>query len=276
MLLSYLPLIILMGLTLFAIAYVAGKPLLVKKRRVRIANQPFPKSWRKILQQKIPYFYSMPTDLQLQLKKHILVFLDEKKFYGFKGITINDEIRVTIAAQACLLLLNRDTDYYPKLKSVYVYPAAFIAKNTGVDNAGVLKNHHRILSGESWDIGKVILSWRDSEKGAQDFSDGHNVVIHEFAHQLDQETGVANGAPFLKSKNNNQWSKVLSREFEMLTIKARKGEDALLDHYGATNPAEFFAVASEVFFEKPKEMLKMHEQLYLQLQAFYQVNPAIW
>jgi len=200
-------------------------------------------------------------------------------FGGFLGLTpieITDEIKVTIASQACLLLLNRKTNYYPKLRSIYVYPAAFITRHESRDGAGVLQNQARVLSGESWELGKVILSWKDSKHGALVFNDGHNVVIHEFAHQLDQETGIANGAPFLKSKKNKCWSHVLSKEFEQLQQQVRRGEHSLLDHYGATNPAEFFAVASEVFFERPQDMLNQHPQLYKQLQGFYQVNPAIW
>ncbi len=270
------PLIIISLLVVGLIGYILSKPALTARRRNQIKSKPFPKQWRLILRRNVPYFYSMPADIQLKLKQHVLVFLDEKKFYGFEGININDEIRVTIAAQACLLLLNRSTDYYPKLKSIYVYPAAFITKHESRDAAGVLQNNPRVLSGESWELGKVILSWKDSKEGALVFNDGHNVVIHEFAHQLDQETGAANGAPFLRHKERRCWSQVLAEEFQQLQNKAKEGEATLLDHYGATNPAEFFAVASEVFFERPGEMKKLHLELYQQLKGFYQVDPAIW
>jgi len=270
------PLIIISLLVIGLIGYILSKPLLTARRRNQIKSQPFPKQWRLILRQNVPYFYSMPADIQLQLKQHVLIFLEEKKFYGFEGIHITDEIRVTIAAQACLLLLNRATDYYPKLKSIYVYPAAFITKHESHDAAGVLQNNPRILSGESWELGKVILSWKDSKEGALVFNDGHNVVIHEFAHQLDQETGAANGAPLLRHKERRCWSQVLADEFQQLQNKANRDEATLLDHYGATNPAEFFAVASEVFFERPNEMKKLHTGLYQQLKGFYQVDPANW
>ncbi len=270
------PLIIIGLAVVGLIGYILFKPRWIESKRNQIKSQPFPKEWRSILKRNVPFFYSMPADLQLQLKQHVLVFLQEKTFYGFEGIEINDEIRVTIAAQACLLLLNRKTNYYPKLKSIYVYPAAFITRHATHDSAGVLQNQARVLSGESWELGKVILSWKDSQHGAQVFNDGHNVVIHEFAHQLDQETGIANGAPFLKHKNKQCWSQVLSKEFEELQRKAQRGEDSLLDHYGATNPAEFFAVASEVFFERPQAMQRQHSALYQQLQGFYHINPAIW
>ncbi|WP_444998404.1 M90 family metallopeptidase [Aliikangiella sp. IMCC44359] len=270
------PILIIFTVSITLIAYVVLKPKWIEKQRDKVRALPFPKAWREILQRNMPFFYSMPVDLQLQLKKHIQVFLAEKKFTGFKGLEITDEIKVTIAAQACLLILNRKTSYYPKLKYIYVYPAAFITAHEGKDAAGVLHNQQRVLSGESWELGKVVLSWQDSKQGAKNFSDGHNVVIHEFAHQLDQETGAANGAPFLKHKNRHCWSHVLSKEFENLQFQARHGEDSLLDYYGATNPAEFFAVASEAFFERPAEFLKNYPQLYKQLEGFYHVNPAIW
>jgi len=270
------PILIISLVVILLITFILIKPILINRKRSKVKAQPFPKDWRYILKKNIPYFYSMPADLQLQLKQHVLVFLNEKEFYGFEGVEINDEIRVTIAAQACLLLLNRKTNYYPKLKSIYVYPEAFVTKHESSDAAGILQSKPRVLSGESWELGKVILSWKHSKQGAVVFNDGHNVVIHEFAHQLDQETGVANGAPFLKRNFNRCWSEVLSKEFKNLQAEARQGERSLLDHYGATNPAEFFAVASEVFFERPNEMKKQHSKLYDQLQSFYQVNPAVW
>lgn len=270
------PLIIISLLVSGLISYILVRPVWVSYQRSKIKSRPFPKNWRLILRKNVPYFYSMPADIQLQLKQHVLVFLQEKKFYGFEGVEINDEIRVTIAAQACLLLLNRQTNYYLKLKSIYVYPAAFVTKHESRDAAGVLQNSHRILSGESWELGKVILSWKDSKEGALVFNDGHNVVIHEFAHQLDQETGTANGAPFLQHKGKQRWSETLAEEFKALKKQATNGEPTLLDHYGATNPAEFFAVSSEVFFERPGEMRNMHSKLYHQLKGFYHVDPANW
>lgn len=270
------PLIIISFVIIGLIGFILLKPKWISRKRNQIKSQPFPKEWRAILKRNVPFFYSMPADIQLQLKQHVLVFLNEKSFQGFEGIEINDEIRVTIAAQACLLLLNRETNYYPKLKSIYVYPAAFVTRHVTKDAAGVLQNNPRVLSGESWELGKVILSWKDSKHGAQVFNDGHNVIIHEFAHQLDQETGIANGAPFLRHKNKKCWSQVLSKEFDALQRKAHRGEHTLLDHYGATNPAEFFAVASEVFFERPEALEREHEALYKQLQGFYHIHPAIW
>ncbi|MET1254269.1 zinc-dependent peptidase [Aliikangiella maris] len=270
------PLMIIGLLAVLLIAYVLLKPYWIAHKRQKIRQRPFEKSWREILKRNVPYFYRMPADLQLQLKQHIQVFLAEKQFVGFKGIEITDEIRVTIAAQACLLILNRPTDYYSKLRYIYVYPVAFITHHSGHDGAGVLQNQKRVLSGESWNHGKVVLSWRDSKEGAKDFNDGRNVVIHEFAHQLDQETGSANGAPYLPNNSQHNWSSILTKAFQELQQRAVRGEPSLLDYYGATNPAEFFAVASEVFFEQPTQLQRDSIELYQQLSQYYQVNPAIW
>ena len=271
-----LSLILITVVVISLVAFILLKPKWVEYRRGKVKSKPFPKAWRGIIKRNVPYFFTMPADLQLQLKQHILIFLDEKKYLGFEGILIDDEIRVTIASQACLLLLNRPSTYYPKLKTICVYPAAFITKHPNQDQAGVVHNRSRVLSGESWELGKVVLSWRDTLAGASIIDDGRNVVIHEFAHQLDQETGSANGAPFLRHKHRKCWSSVLSKEFNILQNQSIQGEESLLSQYGATNPAEFFAVASEVFFERPKAMQGRHPQLYKQLHGLYQVDPVLW
>ncbi|MFC4698743.1 zinc-dependent peptidase [Glaciecola siphonariae] len=259
------------------IAYIVGKPVYRDHKRKKIAAQPFKKEWRKIIQKRMPYFRGMPTDLQLQLKRHIQVFLSEKTFYGYNGIVINDEIRVTIAAQACLLLLNRRTDYYPKLKSILVYPRAFVKEHEVTGSDGVKSMQHAHLAGESWGHGSIVLSWQDTLDGAYLPDDGHNVVIHEFAHQLDQEDGAANGAPILsKDQSYTCWADVFSAQYSLLVKQAQTGEPSIFDYYGATNPAEFFAVASEVFFEKSAQLRHEHPKLYEQLSQYYRVDPSAW
>lgn len=272
--LSYL-LPILIGVIL--IGYSVGKPYWRSYQRGKITSQPFKKEWRKIIQQRMPYFRQMPADLQLQLKQHIQVFLAEKNFIGCNGVNITNEIRVTVAAQACLLLLNRKTDFYPKLKTILVYPRAFVKSQLNQDASGVQFSQKMTLAGESWDFGKVVLSWQDTLDGAKITDDGHNVVIHEFAHQLDQENGNANGAPILEKGQSYQcWSEVFSAQFELLQKQANTGTPSIFDYYGATNPAEFFAVASEVFFEKSKSFHHEHPKLYQQLKQYYQVDPVHW
>lgn len=259
------------------IALVLGLPYWRRYQRSKLMAQPFPAQWRDILKHRLPYFRVLPADLQLQLKKHIQVFIAEKHFIGCDGLQITDEMRVTIAAQACLLLLNRTDYYYPKLKQILVYPAAFIVSGNNTDASGVMHEQRRVLSGESWGLGKVILSWADTLDGATDPGDGRNVVIHEFAHQLDQEKGAASGAPLLqRSGDYQQWSDVMAEEFNRLQWQAQHGQHSLFDHYGATDPAEFFAVISEVFFEQPGALAQLHPKLYTQLSQFYRLNPLSW
>lgn len=260
-----------------AIVWLASGPARTRLKRQQLKRQPFPRAWREILKRRLPIFKSLPTDLQLQLKDHIKVFVAEKQFVGCDGLEITDEIRITIAAQACLLLLNRDTGYYPKLRQILVYPAAFIVEKEQRDDAGLHFQHRAVLLGESWEEGQVILSWQDTLSGAADPRDGSNVVIHEFAHQLDQEDGKANGAPPLAdSKEYASWSETLGREFNQLQHCARQGLPSLFSYYGATNPAEFFAVITEVFFEQPDEFKSYHPELYQELSHFYRLDPLNW
>jgi hypothetical protein len=262
---------------LLLVAWLASEPALIAWRRRKLRAQPFPAAWRDILKTRVPYVRQLPADLQLQLKRHIQVFMAEKEFVGCAGLVITDDIRVTIAAQACLLLLNRRTDYFPGLHHVLVYPDSFMVQRVRNDSAGVLHEQRQVLSGESWDQGKVILSWQDVLQGAAATDDGRNVVIHEFAHQLDQEDGQANGVPILGRREfQRRWTEVFTREFELLQHQAERQQDSLLDHYGATDPAEFFAVASEAFFEQPLRLAAEHSALYELLSTYYRINPLSW
>lgn len=246
-------------------------------RKQRIAATPFPTRWRKILKQQLPLYRALPADLQLRLKKLVQLFLAEKQFIGCAGLEITDEIRINIAAQACLLMLNRPTALFPNLTSILVYPAAYQVPQSQPDAAGVVHDHMQIRLGESWQQGKVVLSWPDSQQGAADPGDGHNVVLHEFAHQLDQENGAANGAPFLASSEAYRvWSKVLGDEFQVLQHRLAHGLPSLFDPYAATNPAEFFAVITEVFFEQGQIFQAQHPALYHQLKQYYRLDPALW
>lgn len=219
----------------------------------------------------------MPADLQLQLKKHIQVFLAEKQFVGCDGLQITDRMRVLIAAYACLLILNRRSDYYPTLRQILVYPTAFVVDLQHVDDAGVLHSGREIRSGESWSQSQVVLSWQDVAKDALFSHDGRNVVIHEFAHQLDQQSGAADGAPLLEGRTQyGEWSEIFAEEFALLQERERSGEASLFDYYGATNPAEFFAVVSEVFFEQADIMVEQHPELYRLLAGFYRLDPLSW
>ena len=246
-------------------------------RLARIRRQVFPDSWLQIVERRMPFYRKMPVRVQRQLQNRIKVFIHDKSFVGCAGQEIDDEIRVTIAAQACLLLLNRRTDNYQHLESILVYPSTFIAKREVRNELGLVSDDHAVLLGESWNQGKVILAWDSVEKGVRDLNDGHNVVLHEFAHQLDQESGASNGAPILRTSGEyRSWAYVCSREFEELQEDAMTGRKSLLDHYGATNPAEFFAVATETFFERPEQMRHGHEELFAELKNFYKTDPTEW
>lgn len=273
----HLPLLILLLGALLLIAWLLRDPLFTGWRRKRVRREPFPPAWRQTLRERVPYFRSMPADLQLQLKKHIQVFLAEKPFIGCAGLVVSDEMRVLIAAQACLLILNRRGDYFANLRQILVYPGAFIVDKVHADGSGVLQDQRRVLAGESWQQGQVILSWQDAIDGAEVPDDGRNVVIHEFAHQLDQDNGRANGAPWLGGQRRRErWAQVLGQEFAHLQRRVRAGQPSLFSDYGATDPAEFFAVASEVFFEQPKRLAAEHAALYRELSGFYRVNPLSW
>jgi len=259
------------------IAWVLAEPWIRERRRERLRAQPFPAAWRATLGRQVPLYRSLPPALRRRLEGHIQVFLAEKRFTGCAGFEITDEVRLTIAAQACLLILDRRSHYFPKLQQVLVYPGAFVVERLRPAPSGVLQEESRVLSGESWTHGQVILSWEDVMHGVADPHDGHNVVIHEFAHQLDQEKGHANGAPWLgRREAYERWSRVMGGEYARLQQAAALGEPSLFRYYGATEPAEFFAVVSEVFFEQPAAMAALHPELYGELRTFYRLDPAGW
>lgn len=276
-----MPIAIVAILSLLLVAWFIGQPHWVAWRRGQTRADPFPPEWRRILRRRVPGLALLPADLQLQLKKHIQVFLAEKAFIGCKGQAITDEVRVTIAAQACLLLLNRPTDYFPALRQILVYPSAFLVEHEQVDEAGVVQSRRDLRSGESWQQGQVILAWDDVLRGAADPHNGWNVVIHEFAHQLDSQTGLTNGAPDLGSAARYaQWSEAMQSAYDALCADTDAweagGPAPFLDPYGATDPAEFFAVVTETFFERPRALSAEHPALYRELSRFYRVHPASW
>jgi len=248
---------------------------LKKRRRKKIGVQPFPSDWLPIVEKNIPSFQALPAKDRRELLKDILIFLAEKNFEGCGGLSLTDEIRVTIAAQACLLLLHRKNDDYPRLQSILVYPRAYRVDGKKVSSGGFIREGPEIRAGESWSSGAVVLSWDDVKKSASDLRDGHNVVLHEFAHQLDQEDGAADGIPVLGERSRyTAWARVLGREYRELVSEIEKGHRTDIDPYGALSPAEFFAVVTECFFEKPAALRRRHPELYQELRLFYRQDPA--
>ncbi|MHC4716450.1 MAG: M90 family metallopeptidase [Planctomycetota bacterium] len=245
-----------------------------RRRRRRLRGRPFPDQWLGVLRRNVPYYGVLTEAEQEELRGHIQVFLAEKRLQGCGGLEMTDEIRVTIAAQACILLLGRETDYYPMMKSIFVYPHAY-AVDVSRQIPSVERGTVQPRLGESWYRGPVVLSWDDTRKGASDIHDGHNVVLHEFAHQLDSETGATDGAPVLAHRSMYvAWARVLGREFERLGEDIDRDRPTVLDDYAGTDPAEFFAVATEAFFEKPQALRRDRPELYEQLRGFYRQDPA--
>lgn len=256
-------------------AWVAWR-MLRRSRREKSFNRSFPQDWVKILDRNVPLYRALPNSLRSQLHGHINVFLEEKTFVGCGGLQMSDEIRVTIAAQACVLLLNRITDYYPGFTTILVYPDTYVARE--VMTEGMLETvEEQARAGESWHRGPVVLSWEDVLRGAEEEYAGENVVLHEFAHKLDEENERLDGLPVLEDRAQyDSWARVFNREFESLKAGIEQGEPTVLDDYGAESPSEFFAVVTETFFERPRELSAQHPQLYEELRRFYNVDPASW
>lgn len=248
---------------------------LKKWRRNRLANQQFPEKWRAIIQRNVPFYKKLPERDKKELQRHILVFMAEKRFEGCGGLQITDEIKVTIAAQACILLLHRKTDYYPGLSSILVYPQPYIARKAKHRLGRVTAEGNEIRLGESWHRGSVVLSWDNVRRSAADIHDGHNIVFHEFAHQLDSSGGKGDSSPVLRNRSTYiAWARILQTDYMKLRHGVRHRHNRLLSQYGATNPAEFFAVVTESFFEQPRELQEFHPGLYEELKYFYQQDPA--
>lgn len=242
----------------------------------KVLARPMDDAQLATLARAVPVYGRMPAPLQQQLQGLVKQFLHQKKFVGCDGLEVTEEMRITIAAQACLLLLNRPSKVYPQLHTILVYPTAFMVPHREHDG-GIVTEQKQTRLGESWGDGRVVLSWDHVVHGARDFTDGQNVVLHEFAHQLDSESGSNNGAPFLgHSSLYRNWSRVLKRNFDHLRWEAMYQQQGVMDHYGATSPAEFFAVATETFFEKPWQMAERHPELFEQFQGYYRVDPRQW
>jgi len=256
-------------------------------RSRRLDAQPFPAEWEAIVRTWVPCYQRMPEEVKDALRNRIKHFLANKRFVGCAGLEVTDTMRVAIAAQACLLILNRPGDYYADLRWIMVYPNEFVVNRSRPDEYGLVTDRRHVLAGESWSDGRVILSWSSVERSVADFSDGFNVVLHEFAHQLDHQDGATNGVPPLPSAADyQQWAAVFSAEFKRLQTVAQavnvepgmagrlSGE--VLDLYGASDPAEFFAVATESFFEQSAALADRHPELYQQLLRYYGVDPREW
>jgi len=246
-----------------------------RSRRENLFNTPLDAGRIATLKKYVPLYSKLPQNLREALHGHINIFLDEKQFIGQEGIEVTDEMRVIVAGNACLLLSGNQRRF-TGFSSILIYPEAYTAHETQHDGLLTTKKPSK-RAGESWVRGPIVLSWANTINGSLNAEDGHNVVIHEFAHKLDEQSGHMNGLPVLSNTSQyNAWNKVLSEEFNALHERARQGDNRVLDAYGTVSPAEFFAVASESFFEKPAQMQQRLPELYEQLQTFYNLNPVSW
>ena len=249
---------------------------LKKQRRRRLRSRLFPKKWLTLVQRHVVFFNKLPGSDRFELLGHIQVFLAEKRFEGCGGFEITDEVRVTIAAQACLLLLHRETDYFSGLVTILVYPLTYMVQQDHQIGPHVWEEGTVRRLGETGRrMGSLVLSWGAVKHGAADPADGKNVVLHEFAHQLDYENGAADGVPRLATREQQlAWSEIMSSEFASLRAAEETGIPTLLDTYGATDPVEFFAVSVEAFFEQPRALRDRHPRLYEELQKYFQQDPV--
>lgn len=271
-----MPIIITIGLLLLALALWAGWMVLRRRRRDRLFEQPLPAEWVRILERNVSLYRRLPPDLRRTMDGLVNVFLDDKQFVGCSGLTVTDEMRVTVAGNACLLLLGRDNTEFRGFQSILVYPDAFVTTQTTYDGY-VEVSEETVRSGESWQRGPVVLAWADVREDLRYAGDGRNVVLHEFAHKLDEQNAGMDGLPVLgDGRQHREWARVLGREYESLQQRAEEGEESFLDTYGAESPAEFFAVATEAFFENAPAMKLQHPELYEQLSRFYNLDPVEW
>jgi Mlc titration factor MtfA (ptsG expression regulator) len=249
---------------------------LKQRRRQRLQAEPFPKEWLETIRRNVAVFSRLSPSDQAELLGHIQIFLAEKRFEGCGDLELTDEICVTIAAQACLLLLHRKTDYFPRLLTILVYPSAYLVEEKRQVQDHVWEEGRVARLGETGrQLGAMVLAWDAVKSGAADSSDGKNVVLHEFAHQLDFENYATDGAPALATREQQlSWGETMKAEFASLRAADETGIRTLLDTYGATNPAEFFAVSVEAFFEQPRALLARHPRLYAELRNYFQQDPV--
>lgn len=245
-------------------------------RRARLMTMRLSPETQAALARHMPVYQRLPEELRARLDGLIHRFLAEIRIYGADGLEVTQEMKTLIAAQACLLLVGHPERWYHSLRTIHLYPAGFESRIARHDGA-VLTEKNEARSGESWRYGPVILSWRDAAYGAAKPHDGRNVVYHEFAHQLDHETGVVDGAPLLdRSQSAVKWAHVMQAAFDRLRADMAAGRESVLDAYGATSPAEFFAVATEHFFEQPEVMRAHLPALFGELRDYFNVDPSEW
>lgn len=240
--------------------------------RAALLAEPFPAAWLPIVG-RLPFYQRLDERGQQRIRDDLRVLVAEKTWEGCGGLQLTDQIQVTIAAQASLLLLNIEHEYFKDVDSILVYPSAYRSMPQQ-DRLGIMHEGQANL-GEAWRTGPVILAWDAAKGGAVDPHDGHHLVLHEFAHKLDMLDGLGDGTPPLRDRGEmREWVAAMTAEYAALRQAAADGSATVLDKYGATNPAEFFAVATECFFEKSRQLRERHGRLYEVLHDYYGQDPA--
>jgi Mlc titration factor MtfA (ptsG expression regulator) len=246
-------------------------------QRNRLGREPFPAAWEELLAGRVPLYGILPGPERTRLRHHVRILLDEKAFEGCGGLEVTDEMRVTVAGHASLLLLADPDDYYPMLGTVILYPESFAAPVQATDQVGVVTETVEERLGESWQEGTVVLAWDNIEEIIRGTSGDCNVIIHEFAHQIDAQRGICSGAPLRAPGSRcRDWGELLELEQRQQRTARRRGRPAVLDPYAFTSPEELFAVASETFFMRPVRLKTNHPGLYAELEAVYGLDPAGW
>jgi Mlc titration factor MtfA (ptsG expression regulator) len=251
---------------------------LTERRRRRILEDPFPEGWTRIIRANMAAYTHLDDEEQRLLRQLVQVFVAEKNWEGVGGLEMDDEVRVTIAAQACLLILRLEHALYRQVDSIVVYPSTVVTRPQTPSMFSVatgLAEQPMPILGQAFTRGPVILVWDAVRRGGIDPKDGRNVVYHEFAHKLDMLDGAADGVPpIAEAAVYARWVEVFTCEYEALREASRRGKRTFLDPYALENGAEFFAVATEHFFEQPAKMERDHHAMYEVLSAFYRQDPA--
>jgi Mlc titration factor MtfA (ptsG expression regulator) len=269
---------------LAVLAWLLAVPWVRGRRRRRLESTPLDTRWRELVERNVTLVRRLPHDQRTRLDGLINAFVAQKQFVGCNGLAVTDEMRATIAAHACTLLLGRPRSHYAALRAILVYPTPFWVDEDIHDDDGLVTRRRHVLSGQSWDSSRIIVSWQDVLETVRWPGNGYNVVLHEFAHYFDAEGEPCAGpvrpgtrASFeAPARETRGWRAALTEEFERVADAVDGGVETFLDPYAAEDEAEFFAVATEDFVERSAELAAHEPRVYALLEAYYGIDPARW
>ncbi|WP_299301093.1 M90 family metallopeptidase [uncultured Litoreibacter sp.] len=246
-----------------------------KRKRKALLSTTLTDDQRNIILDEVTLIRKLPRAYGAQLEGKVSLFLDQVEFIGCNGLEVTEEMQLSIAAQACLLVVN-SPQWYDTLRTILIYPGAFRSRQQ-ISDGYVVTEQEIVRTGESWARGPVVLSWEHSERGAQNHTDGQNVVLHEFAHQLDNLSGHTDGAPVMNpGQSLARWAQVFTSAYDIHVGRVERGQPTAVDAYGAEGPEEYFAVVVELFFENPSRLVQEEPDVYHQLSELFQLNPLDW